>query len=217
MGKKKLFAGILVFGSLWGFSECVIGSILRKADLPAGAIMTGIFAFGLMAASRMFYKTRGMQLGMGLVAGLLRFFNPLGDCFLCSAIAIMAEGLLFEIIWYGVPFAHNEIKYLTNKISLGVMTSYGIYVMGYIITQILTPAFTSAGFFINNLLGFIPQILASGLLAAMIGGVMAPIIFSLRNVEISRVKNRVYYPLTLVISAICWFIVIVNSPGIPGI
>ena len=217
MEKKKLFAGILVFGSLWGLSECVIGSILRNANLPAGAIMTGIFAFGLMAASRMFYKIRGMQLGMGLVAGVLRLFNPFGGCFLCSAIAIMAEGLLFEIIWYGVHLEQNEIKSLPNEISLGVVTSYGIYVIGYIITQILTPVFSSAGFFFNNLLGFIPQILASGLLAAVIGGVMAPIIFSLRNVEILKVKNRVYYPLTLVVSAICWVIVAVNSPWIPGL
>ena len=29
MEKKKLIVGILVFGSLWGFAECVIGPMLR--------------------------------------------------------------------------------------------------------------------------------------------------------------------------------------------
>jgi len=62
MKKAKLFAGILVFGSLWGFAECIIGSALRTMDLPAGAIMTGIFAFGLMLLSRLLFKTKGMQL-----------------------------------------------------------------------------------------------------------------------------------------------------------
>lgn len=217
MEKKKLFAGILVFGSLWGFSECVIGSILRDANLPAGAIMTGVFAFGLMAASRMFFKMRGMQLGMGLVAGALRLFNPFGGCHLCSAIAIMAEGLLFEIIWFGVHLALGELSTLTSKISLGIVTSYGIYVLGYLITQILTPLFSSAGLNIQNLVGFIPQILASGLLASVIGGMMTPVLFSLRDVDISMVKNKVYYPVTLGISAFCWFIVVANSPLMSGI
>jgi hypothetical protein len=216
MDKKKWLVGILVFGSLWGFAECVIGSLLRDANLPAGAIMTGVFAFGLMAASRMFYKMRGMQLGMGTVAGVMRIFNPFGGCFLCSAIAIMAEGLLFEIIWFGIPLVKDEFKTLTSKVSLGIVTSYGIYVIGYMITQILTPVFSSAGFFLSNLLEFIPQILASGLLAAVIGGVMAPVVLFLREVDIFVLKNKVYYPLTLGVSALCWFIVLTNSPLLAG-
>jgi len=216
MEKNKWLVGILVFGSLWGFAECMIGSLLRNANLPAGAIMTGVFAFGLMAASRMFYKIRGMQLGMGLVAGAMRIFNPFGGCFLCSAISIMAEGLLFEIIWFGVPLVKDAFKPFSSKVSLGIVTSYGIYVIGYMITQILTPVFSSAGFFLSNLLGFIPQILASGLLAAVIGGVMAPLVFFLRYIDIFVLKNKVYYPLSLGISALCWIIVVTNSPWITG-
>ena len=217
MEKKKLIVGILVFGSLWGFAECVIGPMLRDASLPAGAIMTGVFAFGLMAASRMFFKVRGMALGMGLVAGAMRLFNPFGGCQLCSGIAIMAEGLLFEILWFGVPTALDEFSSLTNKISLGIVTSYSIYVLGYVITQVLTPVLSSAGFFIGNLIGIIPQILASGLLAALIGGVMAPVLFFLRNVDLSKVRNHVYYPVALGISVFCWFVVVSNSPWIAGI
>ena len=73
MKKKKMIVGILVFGSLWGFAECVIGPVLRDANLPAGAIMTGVFAFGLMAASRMFFKVRGIALGMGWSPGNAAF------------------------------------------------------------------------------------------------------------------------------------------------
>ena len=217
MEKKKLIVGILVFGSLWGFSECVIGPLLRDANLPAGAIMTGVFAFGLMAASRMFYKVRGMALGMGVVAGAMRLFNPFGGCQLCSGIAIMAEGLLFEMIWFKVPRELDEFSSLTNKISLGIVTSYGIYVVGYMITQVLTPVLSSAGFYFENLLGIIPQILASGLLAALIGGAMAPVLFFLRDAEISNVRNHVYYPAAFGISFFCWYVVISNSPWIAGI
>jgi len=216
MDKNKFFTGILVFGSLWGFAECVIGSLLRDANLPAGAIMSGVFAFGLMATSRMFYKMRGMQLGMGIVAGVMRILNPFGGCFLCSAIAIMAEGLLFEAIWFGISLVRDEFNTITSKVSLGIVTSYGIYVLGYITTQILTPVFSSAGFFLSNIIGFIPQIFASGLLAAIIGGVMAPAVFFLRDLDVIVLKNKLFYPITLSISALCWLIVLANSPLLTG-
>ena len=67
MDKMKLFAGIIVFGSLWGFSECIIGSSLNEAGLPTGPIMSGFFAITFLVISRMTYKQPGMQLGMGLV------------------------------------------------------------------------------------------------------------------------------------------------------
>lgn len=208
MKKAKLFAGILVFGSLWGFAECIIGSALRTMDVPAGAIMTGVFAFGLMLLSRLLFKTKGMQLGMGVVAGLLRFFNPFGTCHICSAIAIMAEGLAFELMWMALSTDSEEMSSLVVKTSMGVITSYGVYVIGYIVTQILTPLFSSAGFHMSDLLPFLPQILASGLLAAVIGGVVSPLVFLLKEFDIQKVKNSVYYPVTLAVSVVCWAVVI---------
>ncbi len=210
MEKMKLFAGILVFGSLWGFSECIIGSSLRDAGLPAGAIMTGVFAIVFMTMSRMFFRQRGMQLGMGLVAGALRMVNPFGGCFICSAIAIMAEGLLFEIIWYNLSLDLKELRLPKLSISMGITSAYLIYVGGYIITQILTPVFSSAGFYLENLLVFIPQILASGLLAAIIGGITVPAVLAIKKLDLS-IKERLYYPTTIGISIMCWFIVIANT------
>ncbi len=209
----KLIAGILVFGSLWGFSECIIGSALHDAGLPAGAIMTGLFAVVLMMMSRMLYKQRGMQIGMGIVAGTLRLFSPFGGnvgYFICSAIAIMAEGMIFELIWYNMSLDLNELKPLKISSSMGIVTAYCCYVGGYIVTQILTPVLSSAGFHIVNLIVFIPQMLATGLLAALIGGVVVPVILLLKKLDIT-VKDRLYYPTTIGVSILCWFIVIANT------
>ena len=210
MDKMKLFAGVLVFGSIWGFSECSIGSVLRDINLPAGAIMTGLFAIGIMTMSRMLYKQRGMQFGMGIVAGTLRLFNPFGGCFICSAIAIMAEGILFEIIWYRLSLDLNELKPLRMSSSMGIVSAYIIYIGGYIVTQVLTPLISSAGFYIENLIVFIPQILSSGLLAAIIGGVAVPAVLILKKLDIN-IRERLYYPATIGITAVCWFIVIANT------
>jgi hypothetical protein len=210
MKNMKFIAGIIVFGSLWGFAECILGSVLRDLNLPAGAIMTGIFAIGLMTLSRTTFRQPGMQTGIGLVAGALRLFNPFGGCFICSAIAIMAEGCLFDLIWTSFSLDLKKPQNLTIQTSLGIISSYIIYVGGYIITQILTPLFSSAGFYLENLLVFIPQIFASGLLAALIGAITVPAIFTLKKLDIA-IKDRFYYPITIGISMICWIIVIINT------
>ena len=213
MKNRKFIAGIIVFGSLWGFAECIIGSVLRDANLPAGAIMTGIFAVGLMALSRTTFPRPGMQTGIGLVAGALRFFNPFGGCFICSAIAIMAEGLLFDLIWTGFSLDTKKTYSLTIQASLGITSAYLVYVGGYIITQILTPVFSSAGFYLENLLVFIPQILASGLLAALLGVATIPTVFALKKLNIA-LQDRLYYPVTIGASLFCWVFVIINTINI---
>ncbi len=216
MEKKKLFAGVLLFGSLWGFAECVIASALSDANLPAGAIMTGVFAFGLMLSSRMLYRMRGMQFGMGVVAGAMRLLNPFGGCHLCSGIAIIAEGALFELLWVAFSSALDESPSVVMRASAGVIVSYALYVAAYFTTQFLTPLLSSAGFYLQNLLGIIPQILAGGLVAALLGGVVAPLVFLLRAADFSFLKTRWYFPVTVGISAGCWAVVIANSSLLPG-
>jgi hypothetical protein len=210
MLNRKFIAGIIVFGSLWGFAECIIGSLLRDVNLPAGAIMTGVFAIGLMTLSRITFRQPGMQTGIGLVAGALRFFNPFGGCFICSAIAIMAEGLLFDLIWTGFSLDQKTTWTRTLQVSLGITTAYLVYVGGYIVTQILTPVFSSAGFYVENIIVFIPQILASGLLAVLLGVATVPAMFALKNAQV-RMQDRLYYPVTIGVSAFCWVFVILNT------
>jgi len=93
---------------------------------------------------------------------------------------------------------------------MGITSAYLIYVGGYIVTQILTPVFSSAGFYLENLLVFIPQILASGLLAAIIGGITVPAVLATKKLDIA-IRDRLYYPATIGISLVCWFVVIANT------
>jgi hypothetical protein len=216
MNRLRLLTGIILFGSLWGFSECIIGSALRDANLPAGAIMTGIFALTFMTVSRLLYKQPGMQLGMGLVAGALRLANPFGGCFICSAIAISAEAVLFELIWYTIQFDFSDIRTRSSQLSLGIITAYTCYISGFIVTQILTPIVSSAGFYIDNLIAFIPQILSRGLLAAILGGIALPAIMTIKDIDISTITTKVYYPVTATISILCWVAVIINTLLILG-
>ena len=208
MKKGRIFASTLLFGSLWGFAEIVLGDLLRNAELPAGAILSGVFALGLMLLSRMMFTARGMQFGMALVAGLLRLFNPITASHICSAIAIMAEGLIFELLYPLLMPAADEKSTLVLRVSSGVILSYTIYVTGYIISQILTAALSTAGFHMADLLPYLPVIFGSGLLAAVIGGVVAPMVALSRNVRVEKVENAVFYPISLIGSALCWLAVL---------
>lgn len=207
MNKMRLIVGIIVFGTLWGFLEVFVGSGLSEIGLPVGSIMTGVFALMLLVMSRMLYRQPGMQIGMGLVAGGLKLFNPFIACNICSALAIMAEGLIFEIIWYKISFDSIYLKTWTMKVSLGIITAYTVYIGGFIVTQILTPIVAGPGFYLQNLMVLMPNILASGLLAALVGGVILPITLSIKRLDIT-LKDRLYYPTALGISLFCWFIVV---------
>lgn len=207
--KIKLITGILVFGSLWGFTECIIGPMINDAGLPTGLLMTSIFAMVFLTMSRVLYKQRGMQAGMGLVAGSLRFLNPFGACHICSAIAIAAEGLIFEMIFNHLSTLDlREIKPFSTKIGLGIFSGYTVYVGGYIITQILTPLSFGA-FYVNNFLIAMPSILSAGLPAALLGGVVFTATLQISKIDFKLV-DRLYYPTTIGISMFCWISVILN-------
>ena len=209
MNNWKFLAGMIVFGSLWGFSECIIGPLFSDLGLPSGMIMTGFFALTFMVMSRRLYPHYGMQAGMGLIAGSLRMINPFGGCHLCSALAIMAEGLLFELIFYGTTtLDFKNLNTWINKIGLGIFSTYSIYVGGYIITQILTPL-TFGQFYVSNLIAMMPQYLARGLPVAFIGAVTVPIALSVKEINFS-LKDSYYYPTTLGLSAFCWIFVFAN-------
>jgi hypothetical protein len=207
MDKKKLLVGIILFGSLWGFIEVILGSLIADAGYPSGGIMTGFFAIPLLILSRMIFKQPGMQLGMGLIAGTLRIFNPFVGCQICSAIAIMAEGAIFEIIFYGISNNLKELKNLTMQSSIGIISAYILFVGGYIITQILTPIVAGAGFYLENLIVFMPKILEAGILPALIASIMVPVIFSVKKLDIS-IKDKIYYPAGIGVSIFCWVAVI---------
>ena len=209
MNRREL-AGILLFGSLWGMLECILGDFLRDQNLPAGAIMTGLVAVAMMSYTRIIFRKRGMQLGMAMVAGLLRLTNPFTGCLICSAISIVSEGIIFEAIWYKL-FDLREFRRPATIASMGMITSYLCYIGGFLVTQVLTPIVSSVAFNPNDLVAFLPQILARGLPAGILGIFSILAIDRVRSYDISKLKSRFYYPVTISLAVVCWILTIANS------
>jgi hypothetical protein len=161
-----------------------------------------------------------MQLGMGLVAGFLRFWAPIGTCVVCSALAIVAESLVFEMIFNTPAFSIRAFASegrggavratLTTLVPLGVVAAYAIYVTGYMFTQIFTPIVTGAGFVATDFLSVLPLIIGRGFFAAIFGAIALPVAVLVRylDVDVGRIGVARYYVGSLAGSAVCWALVI---------
>ncbi|MEM2935349.1 MAG: hypothetical protein QXF32_03195 [Candidatus Thermoplasmatota archaeon] len=197
---KKIITATLLFGSIWGLIECSLGDWLHGYNL---SFVTASMAIFLMAATRHHFRQPGMQMSMALIAGLLRYFNPMGGCLLCSAIAIVIEGIIFEGIWL-IPWHRYET--MTIKTGMGIISFYTIYFLGYFVTQILTPLIAGK-FYLADLVAVLPKIFASSTFAGIIGSFALPLAYFPVKIEM---REKFYYASVYSIVAICWIAVILG-------
>ena len=214
MDKRKMnsywmLAGVLLFGSLWGMLECMMGEV-SPSWFPMGAFLGGFIGLGLMMLTRRLYNVMWMQLGMAIVAGALRFWAPVGTCVVCSALAIMAEGFVFELIFNRPVFnvhGPSHMRSAKTLALLGIISGFVIFTVGYMFTQIMTPVLTGAIFSVDNFGHNLPVMVGSGFFAAVFGGVALPLtVLSMRPLHLS-IKKRVYYRAATGLSACCWMLV----------
>jgi len=210
MNRYRMMMGIVVFGTLWGLLECLIGGVPNgtgaMAHFPTGAFLAGFVGVGLMAGTRRIYGVPGMQIGMALVAGVLRFFAPIGSVVICSALAIAAEGIIFEIILLAPALDLARMKKPVPLMSLGVIVGYSVYVTGYLFTQVTTPLASGEAFVAADLMTVLPLGLGRGFFAAVAAGIAMPIAVLAKNLhfDVERIAREHYYPISTVVTVFCW-------------
>ena len=213
MNKYQILAGIILFGSVWGLMECTLGGVKlggALANFPMGALLGGLIGLGLMAYTRRTYNVLGMQIGMALVAGLLRYWAPVGTCVICSALAIAAEGLVFELIFNRPVFSltrrDSPIMSTKTLALVGVIAGFTIYVTGYMFTQVFTPLLTTGAFNFSNFGAVMPLIIGRGFFAAILGGVALPVAVTAKqlHLNIADLKKEHYYGIASGVSIFCW-------------
>jgi len=219
--KLRLLVGIIAIGSIWGMLECILGSIHLTgplADFPMGALLGGFVGIGLMVLTRRYFGVPGMQFAMAAVAGVLRAWAPIGTCVVCSALAIVAEGLVFEIIYKSKIFDLYEGRSgsqaaalgVAALIPLGIVSGYVVYVTGYMFTQIATPIVTTGIFTPADFMSVLPLILGRGLFACVFGAVSVPLaaMAPLPKFDIYKVGAKPYLGAATIITAVCWIVVL---------
>ncbi|MBC7081470.1 MAG: hypothetical protein H5T44_04440 [Thermoplasmatales archaeon] len=195
---KKIITATILFGSIWGLIECSLGDWLHGYNM---SFLTASIAIFIMALTRNRFHQPGMQAGMALIAGLLRYFNPFGACLLCASIAIIVEGIVFEGIWV-LPWKKYES--LTMRIGMGIISFYTIYFSGYFATQILTPLIAGK-FYLHDIIPVIPKILSTSTFAGLIGSFALPLAYLPVKIEMGE---KVYYASAYSLIVVCWLAVI---------
>ncbi len=210
MNRYRMLMGIVVFGTIWGLLECLIGGVPKgtgaMAHFPTGAFLAGFVGVGLMAGTRRIYGVPGMQVGMALVASVLRYFAPIGTVVICSALAIAAEGIVFEIILLAPSLNLAKMRKPVPLMSLGVIIGYSVYVTGYLFTQITTPIASGEAFVMADFISVLPLGLGRGFFAAVAAGVALPIAVRVKNLhfDVDRIAREHYYPTSTIVTAFCW-------------
>ncbi len=207
----RIVVGVLLLGSIWGLLECIVGGFepsIGGIEISTGAVLAGFFALGFMALGKRNLSVTGVVIGMALVAGTFRFFAPIGSVVVCSAIAIVAEGVIFEFFMARKSFFLKGagMKDIRTLAYLGVIMGYVIFVSGYVITLILTPLETGGTLNGADVVDALPLIFGKGFFAALLGGVSMPlaVLAPQLSLDISKVKKEFYYGGSVVVSALCW-------------
>ncbi|KYK30141.1 MAG: hypothetical protein AYK23_04650 [Candidatus Proteinoplasmatales archaeon SG8-5] len=199
--------------------ECLLGSVKftgLMAEFPMGALLGGFFGLGIMAFTRRLYGVLWMQLGMAIVAGLLRFWAPIGACVVCSALAIMAEGLVFELIFNRPVFnitasGGRDLRNPWTLAFLGIIAGFAIYTVGYMFTQVFTPIVAPPHIFTPaNFVAVLPLILGRGFFAALFGGLALPVAVLAKHIHlnINEMPGKHYFAIATAVTAFAWISVL---------
>jgi hypothetical protein len=92
-------------GSLWGVGELLIWNLLRIFGV--GMKSPYVFAYGIfiLALSRKIYDKRGSSILISLIAASFKFLSS--PIFICQFIALLLEGVSFEIGYMILPRLRN--------------------------------------------------------------------------------------------------------------
>lgn len=207
----RLLVTVLVIGSLWGFSEVVVGSAIRAAGLPFRAgILTGI-GMGLMAVALGASRRPALLPGIAMVTALCHQLAVpiLHVSFMCranSALAVLLEGAALTGVAFlaGRRLAKGIPIQAASGATAALLAAGAFYFVGLRVApcQYLL-SFARSG-------GLLAFMLAEGLVWAAFSAALVPVGYWAgarldRAVQTASLKKPARYYLTsAAIIVFCW-------------
>ncbi len=205
-GLPYVIIGILVFGSLWGLAEVVIGGGLATTSFPYRAgLLTGI-GIAIMGIALALHKKPVMLIGIGLMAVLVKLLAVpiLHISVMCkanSAIAVFTESVALALV--ASLFIGALSKSIHARMGTGALAAI-IAAVGFCFIGIhAAPC--------NYLLSFTPGgfIITEGLIWAAFSACLLPPAYLLGEklaLKTSLVTTRrpLYYATSAVVICLCW-------------
>jgi len=201
MRKPKNWLWFILFGSLWGINEVVMGEVLSASDVPHYSVLLTVIALFILAIARGIVNRPGSSTAIGLIAVLFKLANAAP--FYCHLLGIFMVGLTFDI--FASLLIKNE-KTSSVKCGLtGFLSAYsGNTLFALVITYIIRyDIWTSAG-----LPKVLEHIFVSGSLTAVLAAFAVPLGFRLgvTSGEIADKKPKWTSAGTVVTVFIIWIL-----------
>jgi hypothetical protein len=183
MRDRKTWVLVLLFGSLWGFSEVFAGEFLYAQGVPRASVWLTAFALLILGFARGLFNRPGSSILIGALAAVFKLVNAAP--FWCHLLGIVFIGLVFDLgatAW--LKKGHSRI--LPQALT-GAVTAYGGYAL-------FAMTITYIARFDPWVQGGLPRIMEhvfiGGSLAAVAGAFLVPLGYKLGLRSETAVEGR---------------------------
>jgi len=182
MRNPKNWLWFILFGSLWGINEVVMGEVLSVSEVPHFSVLLTVIALFILAFARGIINKPGSSTVIGVIAVIFKLANAAP--FHCHLLGIFMVGLVFDVL---ATLLIKSEKTSAIKCGLtGILSAYsGNALFALIITYIIRyDIWTSGG--TAKVLG---HIFVAGTLTAILAALAVPLGFRL-GVTSSAIADR---------------------------
>jgi hypothetical protein len=183
MKDRKSWALVLMFGSLWGFSEVFAGEILYAHKVPWASVWLTAFGLFVLGLARGLVNRPGSSAMIGALAALFKLVNAAP--YWCHLLGIFFIGLVFDLgatVWIKRGQRRNLRAALT-----GVVSAYGGYAL-FAVT--ITTIARFEPWLRSGFPRVVQHIFVGGTLAAVAGAVLATAGYSFGQRTEQAVEQR---------------------------
>lgn len=201
MRNPKNWLWFILFGSLWGINEVMMGEVLSASNVPHYSVLLTVIALFILAMARGIVNKPGSSTVIGVVAVLFKLANAAP--FFCHLLGIFMVGLVFDVL---ASMLMKSEKTAAIKCSLtGVLSAYsGNALFALVITYIIRYDFWTSGG-LSKVLG---HIFVVGTFTAILAALTVPLGFRLgvTSGALADRKPKWTYAGTLVSVFIIWIL-----------
>jgi len=128
--KKGYILGILFFGSLWGFSEAMLGGLFYRIGTPLPSVYLTIIGVSILIVARVYLPGKGVLSAIAAFAMLYKFLNS--PIFACHFLGILLLGICCDLFFNFIKFKNKSLSaMLAVYINYALFAVMMVYVFRY--------------------------------------------------------------------------------------
>lgn len=170
MKNPKNWLWLLLFGSLWGINEVVMGGVLSQNNVPHYSVFLAVIALFILAVARGIVNRPGSSTVIGVFAVLFKLANAAP--FHCHLLGIFITGLAFDV--FASVLMKNEKTAPIRSSLTGILSAYsGNAIFAFVIAYIVRYEYWTR----EGLPKVLSHIFVAGTITALLAAAAVPLGF----------------------------------------